>query len=527
MIIIQESGGVAYGPPDGPQIDIIPIPPRDYTPTLIVRSVEQIKSGMEWNDWRNVSKIMPAPTIVASLGNMYGVWGVGEDIMIRFLYPRDTSPLEAMYEIEQHEGEMPPAIVAAALTAARAKNLPTLAPSILARVSDMAPPDRYTRLNRRELEQLVDRYIDASLNNDPDIYIPPGSTDRCRFWLLAAACFWRSNIRREFAQRPSPRPEVGLIASSLAAAHLDLSDNPSVQVAGVNVRVSEKARPGAWPQVIEWDRGITSEALRYLTNGAMPEGKETVDQVILADAKPPTNEDADLCAGIASAMIREAEDNGVYVPNGGFTLALPPDFPLRKWGVGGLRVWADATEMWVSVIDDEGQVGASFLYRPGKPLSTWTVSAQAAPLLTVTLAALWRDLRVAGERATPERRKRRQSRRSTGRKRTRKRKSSKARTLPGGRWRIYLSGARQWGEDDEREAITRRAHGVRGHLRRLGDEQQASKEARETANDFGMVIPDGFTFVRPHVRGGEGEADVPGETVVRSRGLATVMSLLG
>ena len=75
--------------------------------------------------------------------------------------------------------------------------------------------------------------------------------------------------------------------------------------------------------------------------------------------------------------------------------------------------------------------------------------------------------------------------------------------------------------------IQRQAHGVRGHLRRLRSGWSASGNATTTAEEFGMTIPDGFTFVRPHIRG-EGQIDDPdNEVIVRSRGLASVMTLLG
>jgi hypothetical protein len=40
---------------------------------------------------------------------------------------------------------------------------------------------------------------------------------------------------------------------------------------------------------------------------------------------------------------------------------------------------------------------------------------------------------------------------------------------------------------------------------------------------FGIALPDGFTFARPHMRGGENETEATAEVVVRSWGLATVM----
>jgi len=74
-----------------------------------------------------------------------------------------------------------------------------------------------------------------------------------------------------------------------------------------------------------------------------------------------------------------------------------------------------------------------------------------------------------------------------------------------------------------------RTHGVRGHLRRLPAGWKASQEAKEIAQGFGVLVPDGFTFVRPHVRGhGDGgdQSTAPAEIIVQARGLASVMMLL-
>ncbi len=44
-----------------------------------------------------------------------------------------------------------------------------------------------------------------------------------------------------------------------------------------------------------------------------------------------------------------------------------------------------------------------------------------------------------------------------------------------------------------------RPHAVAGHLRRVSG--RASEEARRAAEEYRVVLPEGFTFVRPHVRG--------------------------
>lgn len=96
--------------------------------------------------------------------------------------------------------------------------------------------------------------------------------------------------------------------------------------------------------------------------------------------------------------------------------------------------------------------------------------------------------------------------------------------------RLSLSGAREWGSPEEREQIRLRMHGVAGHLRRLAENWSRSLEAEEAARAYGVVLPDGYTFVRPFVRGGEGVEEgavAPQRVVVRSRGLASLVSLGG
>ena len=42
---------------------------------------------------------------------------------------------------------------------------------------------------------------------------------------------------------------------------------------------------------------------------------------------------------------------------------------------------------------------------------------------------------------------------------------------------------------------------MRGHLRMLSGGRKPSEHARAAAGEPGIVLPEGFTFVRPHVRG--------------------------
>ena len=151
---------------------------------------------------------------------------------------------------------------------------------------------------------------------------------------------------------------------------------------------------------------------------------------------------------------------------------------------------------------------------PGPAFDAW---------LSAVLAGLWRDLVVAGEEVVPERGALPVAHPPAIADRAPRRRS--ARTLPTLR-RIALSGRREWGTSDERATIQRRTAAVRGHLRRLHVGWEASAEALEIAGEFGVVVPQGATFVRPHMRAGH-TAEGAGEAVeIRAKGLASLSLLV-
>jgi hypothetical protein len=67
--------------------------------------------------------------------------------------------------------------------------------------------------------------------------------------------------------------------------------------------------------------------------------------------------------------------------------------------------------------------------------------------------------------------------------------------LPGPRRSgVELRGVRRWGAEEEVAAV-RRPDPVRGHLRRLEGGRKASEAARKAAGKYGIVLPDGRTFL--------------------------------
>ena len=282
-----------------------------------------------------------------------------------------------------------------------------------------------------------------------------------------------------------------------------------------------------WPQVLEWDRGIPPEVLLWYCPGGMHDGSRATLDRGRWSAEEIRNIDPRMCAAVASSLLGEAERSARYVPFGRFTLLLPEELPLRRWNVEALRIAADPQGMWVGLAAEGGRVPLSFRWEPGKPITRGLVDTLVVPLVEAVLAAVWHDLRVAGEAPFPRRERRPAEQREEPPAEPQERPGKPpVRTFPSP-LRVSLEGHREWGEPDERRRIVRRAHGVRGHIRLLSAGWKRSAQAEQAAAIYGIVLPEGYTFVRPHVRGREKEQGEELVPVVRVKGLATVLTLLG
>ncbi len=260
--------------------------------------------------------------------------------------------------------------------------------------------------------------------------------------------------------------------------------------------------------------------------------------------------------GLTRTFLKRASENQQYAPSGQWIVPLPENYVLRTFfGITGFRAVADPRGLWVSFYAD--LVDRSVVPRPllsrrlythafrwepdGQGIS-WelvTLSADDARyavmynLLDMTLAAFWHDL-VTGGPTVIRKRRRKQAGATKGHAKQRRSRRNAA-SLP--RQRVVYendaeeSEAIQWGQESLGEQTRRRLqlHGVSGHLRRLQPHSAASEVARENAEAFGFLLPEGFTFVRPHLRGGEAEGAeaVPAERVVtQAQGLLTLITLL-
>lgn len=486
-----------------------------------------------------------------------GLPGPGNSVSVRFLY-REGNAVEALREIEKAEQNSRlscfPELIGAVLAAIRARRYPvTLAPSVIATLSGLGPGPGVVPISvggdpgHRETDRLAEQFVRSIVDADGVARIPAGMVSRARFWISVAVHLWDSQSRAFLRKHVENLDDQSLfLIAGLSAAALEAGWVQEITVAGTHLDVRsispEDMLPALFqaleleecpPAVFQFIAGgnvfpaqvpstVLVEPLRslYWTIVPDPGGKYPPTPLTIADRY--------LAQGIVHSLLTEAETGAVYVPAGKFEVVLPPEYPLARYGVTALRVWAEPDGLWVGLVGR--RIGPCFRWTPtGKRMVGLVIREEnLRQMVDVTLAALWHDLRVPGPDAFPDRREGwKRTERSDHAGNTRDSRSS-IRVLPG-RIRprqVLIEGKRMWGSEEDRRQI-RRSHGVRGHLRRLHSGWTASLQAREMANRFGIVIPDGYTFVRPHTRGGNtGEGDGTRGTRVRATGLASVMHLL-
>ena len=269
-----------------------------------------------------------------------------------------------------------------------------------------------------------------------------------------------------------------------------------------------------------------------------------------APEKPPEGlPDAELALAMAQRLIAEAKANRQYSEQGIYEAELPSALPLVRWGVKRLRwVCLRAGYQWVSLLGEAGESLSAFRWRGDATklqelelvMPEWI-----APYVHLAVAALWRDLVVAGETVFVYAGKKGEGKGEEGVKDERATREAIAHAervlcLPRARKislnKVWPRGieARAWGDAEDLqtlEARRRALHAVRGHYRKLAAGWRAH-EAETRAANYGMPSPpDGYTFVVPHVRGGERGMDE--ETMVqirrrvRARGLEALVAALG
>lgn len=501
---ITASGGLAFGRQIAPAVDIIPTNPSHAIRLDDVERVLATELGI-WKSDRHI------PTIHGPYAGLIGIYQSG--FALRLLCAKGQSASDAMIAVDQQEGGLPPAIAAAVYAASEAAADEHLAAVAVVAMAWAVTKDKNTapsQLTAAGRQQAATTFLrNGSL--------PRSALDRAAVIAIASKNLWRSGA----SQIKFNTADHAIMLGRLAGMRFGLRPELSVLNVGDTQIVAPRSHEAilAWPQYLEWDAGrIPAPALRYLHNGRWPAGQPTLDR----RADQPTSSLAVIqrnqAQPVVAALLADAERNAVYAVTGAFTLELPNDYPLRSWSISALRVYADANGLWIATIDTDGSVGVSFQWQPHRPIRPFCVDPRAEPLLQITLAALWRDLQVAGDAAIPH--AGRSTNAPTSQRPTAPPASHRRITLPR-RQAQHINGHRQWGSTADRESI-RRAHHVCGHLRRLTSAKEASDDSQARAQRHGIILPAGFTFVRPHTRG-QGHIEQR-ETIVVARGLSTAVA---
>jgi hypothetical protein len=217
-----------------------------------------------------------------------------------------------------------------------------------------------------------------------------------------------------------------------------------------------------------------------------------------------------------------------YTTVGRFKLPFPKDIPLTQFGFSGLKLSAHPHGIWFQPLEADKSFHPVFWWEPGKPFTDMRLASEYLPmdltrLFDLALSCLWRDMNAENQSVVEIERKSAK----TPKKRAKKHRNGKhqpyVRQFPRS---PYASGrVRQWSNPAERRRI-RRAYRAGGRPRRMpkGLDGHANPELLALADEHGIIVPPGYTYVRPHVRGSRGGADAE-PVVIRSRGLATLVTI--
>ncbi len=451
-------------------------------------------------------------------------------VLVRVLYSAPTLA-EALRSLEDAAWrELPREFVVACCAASAAGRAcrgfegPTLAGGApwLGEPPSSPPP----ALKGKEVDAFVEEVLRALERGEaPDL--PARGTDAYRVCSRLGRELWRPEAMARIGRSYVGREQAPSLLVWAVALHALLRHPLEVEHAGRKFRPADLwSGPELWPQLCEWAlAGAPGEFLAW----AYPDGLYRASEMLEPAEKDVP--DPQLARGVEQALVERAEAEARYVPHGAFVLEVPEELFLRRWGVRELWLWVDGRRVWCALAGEDGTPRESFAWEAGRGvLTNVLVPLRAAPAVGAALAAVWHDMVVAGEQATP---------RAEGRYRA-PRTAPGGEAVPGSRAapkeavfprrstsRLVLSGRRSWGGEEDRRAV-RRAHAVRGHLRALWSGRKATEAARAFAAQHGLVLPAGYTFVRPHVRGRRagGEEPAPEPVRVRARGLATVAVLL-
>ncbi len=530
---IPQSQGLGWGEVGGPQLDALTLlNGYPYPLTLEDVNAAALAPNLQWLSWQEWLRSAPPNPILEAFRQQQGVVGVlqvkGVVTMLRLTYPPKLNGTDALYQLEETEDDIPPSLLSiayAATVAAQQGRLPSTAPFLGTFIVDeednhLRPMER--RWNRKEITRWVEAHGITWLRTypHPSVPLPAGAVNAARAVMELSRFLWEpEGMASILPEEPGTVLRASMLAALWGSTHRKVRIGEETYTGLSN---EPKQRTASWLW-LEYHALASRGIVRF-----PPEVQDWLRTVPAELPLAPT--DRRLAQGIANSLVQEAEEEGVFAPYGQFVVPIPAPHPLQG---ETLTISAYPDRLWVRWRNWT----FCWLPRRGRMVERLGIVIELPErnsdeidvyfLLDATLAALWRDLRVAQEEALPSMQEvevKETAEKKTERRRKGRRPQPRRMRLPR---RLPVRG---WGG----EALTRRlrrAHGVRAHLRRLPQGWHASPETKAIAESYGVALPEGFTFVRPHVRGGRGQAETPDVhpkvEAVAARGLLTLCSFLG
>lgn len=515
MRTVKTSNGLEWDSDGTAFLDVVPAPPLPSP--LPLSRVLDVLPHMEWRPWD--PRLSPAH----DLSSFRGVMGVPPrgGFHVRYIWHKRTTPLDGLYGIDAVDPI--PVTMATACLSAASGDLGGDATSAAVRLftslaAQLDEPLAFApRLTRATLEAAVAQYVRDELSRrEPTI--PSGSANRARFLLALGAHLWQPATLAAVGVVPDMGLPRGLneVAVTYAALRPDAATYPAGKT---SVHWPVLLGGSTWSEACNWaGHDIAPEAARFF--GGIPASDASW---ALANHLPTL--DPAHVEPIAAGLLRDAAQRQVYLATGQFVLALPEHLPWHSAGITALVIHAQADGVWCAGLTPRRERTASWWWSPAMQVADLLqLTLTASALVHVTLAAFWHDLVTAGDEVviTAGHQPRATTAPAAPAAPHSKRSAAPTMTLP--RRSVRITGVRQWSSVEDREVIVRRTHGVRGHLRALPGAWHRSEAAESEAVEWGFVLPDGYTFVRPHLRGGH-DGD-PAPVVARARGLQTISALL-